>query len=112
MLEMRYVPNADGGITAPIIVCDHCREEITNCRAANLLWLYEEPQRQYHVHKACDRAFESALARERGKDWLLVPWIPLDRFLDYIGHNAGLGSARRYDDVLTRVAPRPKKAAQ
>jgi hypothetical protein len=104
LIEMRHESGDDGGVTAPIVTCDSCREEITDCRSANLLWLREEPARQYHTHKSCNRRLESSLARSRGREYLHFLWMPLDHFLDFVGHNAGLRqarAARREREALT-----------
>jgi len=96
MIRLRYEPGDDGGITAPIIQCDHCQEEITDCRAAILLWLSENPSETYQVHKGnCDRRFEDGYAREHGLPFVHFPWMSLDRFLDCLTHNAGLSAALR-----------------
>jgi hypothetical protein len=95
MFEMRHKPGPEGGITAPLIVCDFCREEITDCRVGNLLWLPDEREQQYHVHKRCNRDFEARAAASRGEKWLHFLWMPLDNFLDFIGHNAGLSQAQK-----------------
>jgi len=73
MFEMRHEPGSDGGITAPIIVCDFCEEEITECRAANLLWLHENPGQQYHTHKTCNRQLEQRLVASYGKPIFFSP---------------------------------------
>ncbi len=73
------VENNCGGITRPIVICDHCVARIVG--DGNALWimppgpgpnglsigdryLFESPI--FHVHKRCNRAFEAAYRERHG----------------------------------------------
>jgi hypothetical protein len=109
MIRMSHERGEDEWITSPIIVCDFCREEITDCAEANLLWIPAEPDQQYHTHKRCNHQFESLLPRLRGQEWLQFYWMPLEDFLDFVGHNTRFDTskqARKQREALMCIGSR------
>jgi hypothetical protein len=65
----------EAGLFMPIIVCDHCYEEIADARDGNYEWLVEDDGRpwdgrMYFTHKRCCHAFEQA--RRVGR-WYAMP---------------------------------------
>lgn len=89
MIRISHEKTETGDITAPIFVCDECHLEIEDCQMANMLWEYEHPHIQFHIHKHCNHRFESRAPQK------LFPWWPLDQFLDFLCHNAKLSNAKK-----------------
>ena len=55
----------EGKFAKPIIVCDHCGQQITDARSGNYEWIVNErghpvEDRIYYTHKQCCRAFEQS----------------------------------------------------
>jgi hypothetical protein len=65
----------------PILLCDHCGKQITDARAANVLWDKPEfegkgPWRTdgvYFVHKECDQPFRQSHDSTYWNDLTLFP---------------------------------------
>jgi hypothetical protein len=93
------------GRDRPVIVCDHCGEEITDARDGNYQWkVSAEGDRAeghlYFTHKGCCRAFEAA---NRGDhDWYAMELACLPIFL---GNNLNLNwvEAKKQAAVLASI---------
>jgi hypothetical protein len=75
MIEIHFIK----GRHWPLVLCDACRERITDCHKAHILWNGDiESGPVYHVHKgACNRAIEQKIRDDGGHDF----WDSLDEHL-------------------------------
>src|SRR4051794_4614121 len=72
--------------TAPLILCDHCQERITDPQRSLACW--DDPKGEdlptpvFHLHKGdCDSGFNKGQHR---------PWQEMSTHLVYLTHNTGL----------------------
>jgi hypothetical protein len=88
--------NIFGSCCGPVVVCDHCGQEIEDAREGNYCAGGEvadgfHGDRAYFTHKRCHGAFEQA-----DPDIFYMTW-ELEWFLPYLAYNLGLNweEARR-----------------
>jgi hypothetical protein len=84
MIEMHRIK----GRYCPVILCDACRERITDYHRAHILFDgAQEAGQVYHVHKgACNKAIERQIRAAGGADF----WDSLDEHLYRLAFNVGL----------------------
>lgn len=83
---MPLVIKAEGDLSKPVIICDHCRKEISEARHGNYQWRMSESGegiegQVYFTHKSCCHAFEEA---NPGPLWGAME---LDCLLVYLSNN-------------------------
>jgi len=76
------------GRTTPIVVCDNCKEPITDSEMAMAIWKQPDVDgtqaEVFHLHKGpCDRAFKAVIGDPN-------PWQELTKHLHYLCSNVGL----------------------
>ncbi len=67
----------------PLIVCDHCDEQIEDAYLANVEWRmppYDESAELFYLHKSCSKDFS------KGKR---LRWMPLTDFFVFLQNNSG-----------------------
>ena len=82
----------------PIVICDHCGQEIRCAAEGNYQWLdSDRPARLYFTHKACCHAFE----KRHGGSWYAMElnWLPA-----YLVNNLEIDwpASQRVADYLSR----------
>lgn len=101
VLEERH-QHGKPDLSRPIVVCDSCGEEITDCEMGLYVWdarLDSEfndgkPVDLYTVHKrACDYALASRLGIEEGQ----LSSMELQTLPVFLGENMGLNSRKKWN---------------
>jgi hypothetical protein len=94
-LAIRY----EEALCVPIVICDHCGEEIRSAADGNYQWLGRDdrPSRVYFTHKGCCHAFE----KRHGGFWGA---IDLQLLPVYLGNNLGIDwkESRRMANYFSR----------
>jgi hypothetical protein len=76
-----------GPVTAPVVLCDHCGEQIEEATDGNYQWRPEDGKTVYFTHKPCCRAFEHT----RGGAWCAME---LDVLPLYLSNNLKIDRKR------------------
>ncbi|MFA6562444.1 MAG: hypothetical protein WCV00_11100 [Verrucomicrobiia bacterium] len=95
-------------LACPVIVCDHCGEEIIDALNANAIWQEnldkdQTPGNVFFVHKECDLLFQRKRS-DPSKTWC---WNGLDVWLLYLTNNVSWDAkkAKQTADRLAGLQP-------
>jgi hypothetical protein len=96
-------------ISAPLCICDHCRERINDTLDGNALWLEQSSDHKRSVvgpirltHKKCNRTFERANPPAAQQSWSS---LGLEVFLAYLIDNTKFNheQAKHKADTLASI---------
>jgi hypothetical protein len=99
-MPLRITEIENGKFTKPVIVCDHCGEEITTATDGNYHWRFGQRGDYpgapvYFTHKKCCSAFENV----NPSDWLAMDLECLFVYLAY-GLKLDWNAAIRHTELL------------
>jgi len=97
MIEIHF----EKGRHWPLVICDTCRERITDHKTAHVLWNGSaDATPVYHVHKgACNDAIEGKIRAEGGHDY----WESLDTHLSRLAHNIGIKTPKDWTHAKAMI---------